>query len=179
MSGNGHLRSFVERIERLEEEIKALNDDKSDIYKEAKGEGFDVKTLRRVIQARRKDPADRAESDILFDTYMAALEGGTEDAIARARTTLDPFAPPSTRLAPPAVYAAEPSIPSVDVVPEPDGQPDGLACAEGNQREAAPITEPVAPAPRSGQPLAGNPNAPPASGAPDLTIPPFLRRVPA
>ena len=68
------LRSFVERIERLEEEIKALTDDKKDIYAEAKGEGFDVKILREVIRLRKQDEKERDERDSLLDVYMHALE---------------------------------------------------------------------------------------------------------
>ena len=68
------LRSFVERIERLEEEIKALTDDKKDIYAEAKGEGFDVKILREVVRLRKQDEKERDERDSLLDVYMHALE---------------------------------------------------------------------------------------------------------
>ncbi len=67
------LRSFIERVERLEEEISGLNDDKKEVYAEAKGQGFDVKTLKKVIALRRKDPDDRAEEDALLDTYLSAL----------------------------------------------------------------------------------------------------------
>jgi uncharacterized protein (UPF0335 family) len=67
------LRSFVERIERLEEEIKALNDDKSDIYKEAKGQGFDTKVLRKIIADRRKDTGELQEFETLYDLYASAL----------------------------------------------------------------------------------------------------------
>jgi uncharacterized protein (UPF0335 family) len=55
------LRSFVERIERVEEEIKGLTDDKKDIYGEAKGEDFDVKILREVIRIRKQDKKERDE----------------------------------------------------------------------------------------------------------------------
>ena len=78
MSSSGvagdRLRSFVERIERLEEEIKALSDDKKDIYAEAKGEGFDVKILREVVRLRKQDEKERDEHDSLLDVYMHALE---------------------------------------------------------------------------------------------------------
>jgi uncharacterized protein (UPF0335 family) len=78
MSNSGvagdRLRSFVERIERLEEEIKALSDDKKDIYTEAKGEGFDVKILREVVRLRKQDEKERDERDSLLDIYMHALE---------------------------------------------------------------------------------------------------------
>ena len=69
------LRSFVERIERLEEEIKGLTDDKKDIYAEAKGEGFDVKILREVVRLRKEDKKDRDERDSLLDLYLHAIEG--------------------------------------------------------------------------------------------------------
>lgn len=68
-----HLRSFVERIERLDEEAKALNDDRKDIYGEAKGCGFDVKILKRVIAIRRQDKDQRMEEEAILDTYLAAL----------------------------------------------------------------------------------------------------------
>ena len=57
------LRSLVERIERIEEEIKGLNDDKKDIFMEAKGEGFDVKILREVVRLRKQDKNERDERD--------------------------------------------------------------------------------------------------------------------
>ena len=67
------LRAFVERIERLEEEIKALNADKSDVYGEAKGNGFDTKILRQVVALRRKDHAERKESEAILELYLEAL----------------------------------------------------------------------------------------------------------
>jgi len=68
------LRSFVERIEHLEEEIKQLTDDKKDIYAEAKGDGFDVKILKEVIRLRKQDQKERDERDSLLDVYLTALE---------------------------------------------------------------------------------------------------------
>ena len=68
------LRSFVERIEHVEEEIKQLTDDKKDIYSEAKGDGFDVKILREVIRLRKQDQKERDERDSLLDVYLTALE---------------------------------------------------------------------------------------------------------
>jgi uncharacterized protein (UPF0335 family) len=67
------LRSFVERIERIEEEIKERNADKSDIYKEAKMNGFDVKVMRKLIAIRRKDYAERQEEDAILEIYMQSL----------------------------------------------------------------------------------------------------------
>lgn len=74
------LRSFVERIERLEEEKKTISDDITDVYAEAKGSGFDTKVLRRVIALRKQDANERAEQETILDMYLAALgmapEGG-------------------------------------------------------------------------------------------------------
>lgn len=67
------LKSIVERIERLEEEKKALSDDIKDVYAEAKANGFDTKTVRRVIRERKKDKAKREEEEALFDLYAHAL----------------------------------------------------------------------------------------------------------
>ena len=72
MSGPGgvagdQLRALVERIEHVEEEIKALTEDKKDIYAEAKGQGFDVKVIREVVRIRKKDPKERAEHAMLVD----------------------------------------------------------------------------------------------------------------
>jgi uncharacterized protein (UPF0335 family) len=68
------LRSLVERIERIEEEIRALNDDKKDVYAEAKSDGFDVKVLREVVRLRKQDRNERDERDSLLDLYLHAIE---------------------------------------------------------------------------------------------------------
>ncbi len=68
-----HLKAFVERIERLEEEKKALSDDIRDVYAEAKGNGFDVKALRQVVRLRKQDKDERAEQEAILDTYLQAL----------------------------------------------------------------------------------------------------------
>ncbi len=67
------LRSFIERIERLEEEKKALGEDIKEVYAEAKGEGFDTKVMRQVIRIRRMDEADLHEQEELIDVYKRAL----------------------------------------------------------------------------------------------------------
>ncbi len=67
------LRGIVERIERLEEERKALSGDIKDIYAEAKSAGFDVKVLRALISMRRKEPAEVEEQETLLDVYRRAL----------------------------------------------------------------------------------------------------------
>jgi uncharacterized protein (UPF0335 family) len=67
------LRSIIERIERLEEEKAALAEDIREVYSEAKGNGFDVKTLRQIVRLRKMDNADRQEQEAILDTYKAAL----------------------------------------------------------------------------------------------------------
>jgi uncharacterized protein (UPF0335 family) len=69
------LRSFIQRIERLEEDKKGIADDIKEVYGEAKGEGFDVKVLRKVIALRKKDPEEVAEEEELLELYMSAISG--------------------------------------------------------------------------------------------------------
>jgi uncharacterized protein (UPF0335 family) len=67
------LKSFIERIERLEEEKKALAEDIKEVYAEAKGVGFDTKTMRQIIKIRKMDQDDLDEQEALLDTYKRAL----------------------------------------------------------------------------------------------------------
>jgi uncharacterized protein (UPF0335 family) len=67
------LRAIVERIERLEEEKKALQEDIKDVYAEAKGNGFDVKILRKIITMRKRDRAELDEEETLLELYLRAL----------------------------------------------------------------------------------------------------------
>ncbi len=67
------LRSFIERIERLEEEKASLGIDIREVYAEAKGDGFDVKTMRAIVKLRKLDSSDRAEQEALLDLYKRAL----------------------------------------------------------------------------------------------------------
>jgi uncharacterized protein (UPF0335 family) len=69
----GQLRSLIERIERLEEDKKAIADDIKDVFAEAKGNGFDVKALRQLIRLRKQDKAEREEAEAILDLYKAAL----------------------------------------------------------------------------------------------------------
>lgn len=73
MVAREQLRSVVERIERLEEEKKAIADDIRDVYAEAKSNGFDTKVLRQVVSLRKKDLTERQEQDAIRDLYMQAL----------------------------------------------------------------------------------------------------------
>lgn len=71
---HGALKQFVTRIERLEEEKRTVSGDISEVYKEAKGSGFDTKTIRRLVKHRKTDAQKRQEEDALFDLYLAALD---------------------------------------------------------------------------------------------------------
>lgn len=73
MVAKDQLRSIVERIERLEEEKKAIADDIRDVYGEAKSNGFDTKVLRQVVGLRKKDLSEREEQDAIRDLYLSAL----------------------------------------------------------------------------------------------------------
>ena len=84
------LRAFVERIERIEADIKDLNADKSEVYKELRGCGFDVKAVRAVVAKRKLDTADREERDAMFDLYWSALNG-EDRARAHAREIIEEF----------------------------------------------------------------------------------------
>ena len=68
------IRSFIERIEHIDEEIKALNEGKKEILSEAKGEGFDVKVLKEVLRLRKQDKDERDEHESLLDLYPKAME---------------------------------------------------------------------------------------------------------
>jgi uncharacterized protein (UPF0335 family) len=67
------LRLFIERIERLEEEKKAMSDDIRDVYSEAKANGYDTKTMRAIVRLRKMEKHAREEAEALLDTYKAAL----------------------------------------------------------------------------------------------------------
>ncbi len=68
-----HLKAFVERVERLEEEKKTIADDIRDVYAEAKANGFDVKALRTVVRLRKQDVNERKEQEAVLETYLHAL----------------------------------------------------------------------------------------------------------
>ena len=67
------LRSFIERVERLEEEKSEVQEQIKEVLSEAKGEGFDVKILRQLLRLRKMKPHDRAEQEELLETYKAAI----------------------------------------------------------------------------------------------------------
>jgi uncharacterized protein (UPF0335 family) len=67
------ILSIVERIEQIDEEVKALNEGKKEVFAEAKGAGFDVKVLREILRIRKQDKDERDEQDSLLDLYMRAM----------------------------------------------------------------------------------------------------------
>lgn len=73
--GDNQLKSVIDRIERVNEEIKGLTDDRADIFKEAGSNGFDVKALRRVIAIRKMDAGKHEEFESVVETYLHALGG--------------------------------------------------------------------------------------------------------
>lgn len=70
---HGRLRSFIERIERLEEEKATIGDDIKDVYGEAKAEGYDTKAMRTIVKMRKKDQGERKEEELVLNTYLIAL----------------------------------------------------------------------------------------------------------
>jgi len=72
-NSNQQLKSIIERVERVEVDIKELQSDRSDIYKEAGANGFDVKALRTIVRMRKESAEDRAEREAILETYMHAL----------------------------------------------------------------------------------------------------------
>ena len=74
-TAQGKLKSLIERIERLEEYKAAVSNDLKEVYAEAKGEGFDVKIVRKVVRLRKQDTAKRQEEEALIDLYISAIGG--------------------------------------------------------------------------------------------------------
>lgn len=72
-TAQGQLKTIIERIERLEEDKAAIMADLKEVFAEAKGNGFDVKILRKVIRIRKQDTAKRQEEEALLDLYLSAI----------------------------------------------------------------------------------------------------------
>jgi uncharacterized protein (UPF0335 family) len=77
----GRIRSFVERIENLDTELQELNEQKKEVFSEAKAEGFDVKILKEIIKLRKEDKDER---ESLLELYMRAMEAETPEKVAKA-----------------------------------------------------------------------------------------------
>ena len=78
------IRSFIERIEHIDEEIKGLNEGKKEAFAEDKGEGFDVKVLREILRLRKLDREDREEHESLVDLYLRAMESASTPDVRAA-----------------------------------------------------------------------------------------------
>jgi uncharacterized protein (UPF0335 family) len=78
------IRSFVERVEQLDTELQELNEQKKEVFAEAKGEGFDVKVLKEIIKLRKQDKDERDEHETLLDVYMRAMKSPEPQPIAEA-----------------------------------------------------------------------------------------------
>ena len=68
------ILSFIDRIEHIDEELKALNEGKKEVFSEAKGEGFDVKVLKEILRLRKQDQDERDEQESLLDLYLRAMQ---------------------------------------------------------------------------------------------------------
>jgi uncharacterized protein (UPF0335 family) len=80
----GKIRAFVERIEHIDTELQELNEQKKEVFAEAKGEGFDVKILKEIIKLRKQDQDKRDERESMLDLYMRAMEQAGSEKVARA-----------------------------------------------------------------------------------------------
>jgi uncharacterized protein (UPF0335 family) len=78
------IRSIIERVERLEEEIKDLMEAKKEVFAEAKGEGLDVKVLKEILKIRKQDKDERDEQETLLDVYLRAMDAPAPAPIAAA-----------------------------------------------------------------------------------------------
>ena len=81
----GKIRAFVERIKNLDTEIQELNEQKKEVFAEAKGDGFDVKILKEIVKLRKQDEEERDERESMLDLYMRAMEQAVpEEKVAKA-----------------------------------------------------------------------------------------------
>ncbi len=78
------IRSFVERIEQIETELKELTEAKKEMFSEAKAEGFDVKVLKEILKLRKQDQDERDEHETLLDVYMRAMDEAESTPAAKA-----------------------------------------------------------------------------------------------
>ncbi|SHN86447.1 DUF2312 domain-containing protein [Bradyrhizobium erythrophlei] len=80
----GKIRAFIERIGNIDTELQELNEQKKEVFAEAKGEGFDVKILKEIIKLRKQDQEERDERESLLDLYMRAMEQAGSEKVAKA-----------------------------------------------------------------------------------------------
>lgn len=141
------LRSFIERIERLEEEKAAIASDIKEVFAEAKSSGFETKVMRTIIRLRKMDPAERQEHEALTDIYMAALGMLSDPLSSAAVKRLTPKPDPKPDAMPDGNVMPD--------APEPeDGLPEPVAKTEVTAEQAR---EMGADAARAGKPVTANP----------------------
>ena len=80
----GKIRAFVERIENIDTELQELNEQKKEVFAEAKGDGFDVKILKEIVKLRKQDEEERDERETMLDLYMRAMEQAGPENVAKA-----------------------------------------------------------------------------------------------
>jgi uncharacterized protein (UPF0335 family) len=80
----GKIRAFVERIENIDTELQELNEQKKEVFAEAKGEGFDIKILKEIIKLRKQDQEERDERESMLDLYMRAMEQAGPEKVPKA-----------------------------------------------------------------------------------------------
>ena len=80
----GKIRAFVERIENIDKEIQELNEQKKEVFAEAKGDGFDVKILKEIVKLRKQNEEERDERESMLDLYMRAMEQAVPEKAAKA-----------------------------------------------------------------------------------------------
>jgi uncharacterized protein (UPF0335 family) len=81
----GRIRSFVERVENLDAELQELNEQKKEVFSEAKAEGFDVRILKEIIKLRKQDKEERDEREGLLDLYMRAMAAEAPEKAAKEK----------------------------------------------------------------------------------------------
>jgi uncharacterized protein (UPF0335 family) len=193
MSKQGHnsgpvradrLKSFVERIEKLEEERKAIGGDIRDVYAELKGVGYDVKTTRKVVALRQMDAAARAEQEALLDVYKHALGMAVElvgSGLSLREAARATGASKSSIHRALAVPAASHDPDTGEITKEQGDRQSSLRDGEASadERDASASPSPPEPSPDLPPTQASEfgVDACPIPAEPDLTIPPFLRRV--
>lgn len=91
--GRDQLRAFIERVERLDEEKKAIADDIKEVYAEAKATGFDTKVMRQIVRIRKQDANERAEQEAILDLYLHALGMADNGAAHGEDDAVDPREP--------------------------------------------------------------------------------------
>jgi uncharacterized protein (UPF0335 family) len=149
------IKSYVDRVEKLEEDRKAIGGDIRDVYAEAKGNGYDVKTLRWLVQERRVQAVDRDERDALRDTYKHALDMAVHLVQVEGLSLREAAKRTGTNKS--SVHRAL-AVPHVSQEPKPEDSNDGITdaapqrCVDGGSALAVADTPTAVPPPATPQP---------------------------